>query len=72
LRPDQRGTSDDGLNGGKQTDPGYGGELIFGSAHPSGLNMAFCDGSVTLVVFEIDPEVHRARGHRADGVVTAE
>jgi prepilin-type N-terminal cleavage/methylation domain-containing protein/prepilin-type processing-associated H-X9-DG protein len=69
LRPDQPGSSDDGLNGGKNTNPGYGGELIFGSAHSSGLNMAFCDGSVSLINFEIDPEVHRARGHRADGVV---
>jgi prepilin-type N-terminal cleavage/methylation domain-containing protein/prepilin-type processing-associated H-X9-DG protein len=71
LRPDQPGSSDDGLNGGKVTDPGYGGELIFGSAHAAGFNMAMCDGSVTLVTFNIDPEIHRARGHRYDGVVTA-
>ena len=70
LRPDQPGTSDDGFNGGKKTDPGFGGELMFGSAHSAGFNMAFCDGSVTLVTFDIDPEIHRARGHRADGVVT--
>lgn len=70
LRPDQRGSSDDGLNGGKSTDPGYGGELIFGSAHPSGFNMAMCDASVSLVSFDIDKEIHRARGHRFDGVVT--
>lgn len=73
LRPDQPGTSDDGLGPGipgKKTDPGYGGELIFGSAHTAGFNMAMCDGSVTLVTFDIDPEIHRARGHRYDGVVT--
>jgi prepilin-type processing-associated H-X9-DG protein len=70
LRPDQPGSSDDGLNGGKATNPGYGGELIFGSAHSGGFNMAFCDSSVTLITFDVDPEVHRARGHRADGVIT--
>jgi len=70
LRPDQPGSSDDGLNGGKKTDPGYGGELIFGSAHSAGFNMAMCDGSVSLITFDIDPEIHRARGHRYDGVTT--
>ncbi|MGD9633249.1 MAG: DUF1559 domain-containing protein [Pirellulales bacterium] len=73
LRPDQPGTSDDGLGPGppgKKSDPGYGGELIFGSAHSAGFNMAMCDGSVSLVTFDIDPEIHRARGHRYDGVVT--
>jgi prepilin-type N-terminal cleavage/methylation domain-containing protein/prepilin-type processing-associated H-X9-DG protein len=70
VRPDQPGSSDDGLNGGKNTNPGYGGELIFGSAHSSGFNMALCDGSVSLIPFDIDPEIHRAFGHRADGVVT--
>ncbi len=72
LRPDQPGTSDDGLNGGKSADPGYGGELIFGSPHAAGLNMAYCDASVTFISFTVDPEVHRARGHRFDGVVIAD
>jgi len=71
LRSDQPGSSDDGLNGGNKNDPGYGGELIFGSAHGTGLNMAYCDASVSLVNFDVDPEVHRARGHRSDGVVTS-
>jgi prepilin-type N-terminal cleavage/methylation domain-containing protein len=69
LRTDQPGSSDDGLNGGKPTDPGYGGELIFGSAHSSGFNVALCDGSLRLIPFDIDPEVHRTYGHRYDGVV---
>jgi prepilin-type processing-associated H-X9-DG protein len=47
------------------------GERMFGSAHASGFNMAFCDASVQFVNFEVDPEVHRARGHRSDGVVTS-
>jgi prepilin-type N-terminal cleavage/methylation domain-containing protein len=47
------------------------GERMFGSAHSAGFNMAFCDASVQFVNFEVDPEVHRARGHRSDGVVTS-
>jgi prepilin-type N-terminal cleavage/methylation domain-containing protein/prepilin-type processing-associated H-X9-DG protein len=72
LRRDQPGSSDDGLNGGKASDPGYGGELIFGSAHSAGFNIAFCDGSIRLIPFDIDPEVHRTYGHRYDGVAVAE
>jgi prepilin-type N-terminal cleavage/methylation domain-containing protein len=45
------------------------GEFLFGSAHPAGFHMAMCDTSVQFVSFDVDPEVHRARGHRADGVV---
>ena len=57
LGPDQPGSSE-GV-----------GEMIFGSAHASGFNMAFCDASVSFVTFEIDPEIHRTRGHRFDGVI---
>ena len=39
----------------------------FGSSHVSGVNMAMCDGSVTTISFDIDPEVHRQNGHRSDG-----
>ena len=45
------------------------GERRFGSAHSAGFNMAMCDASVRFVQFDVDPEVHRARGHRSDGVV---
>jgi type II secretory pathway pseudopilin PulG len=38
----------------------------FGSAHPYGLNMAYCDGTVRFVMFDIDPEVHHLSGHVAD------
>lgn len=43
--------------------PGY---LRFGSAHEAGLNMAYCDGSVRYVTFDVDEEVHFRAGHRRD------
>jgi prepilin-type N-terminal cleavage/methylation domain-containing protein len=39
----------------------------FGSAHPTGCHMAFGDGTVHLISYDIDPEVHRRNGHRHDG-----
>jgi prepilin-type N-terminal cleavage/methylation domain-containing protein/prepilin-type processing-associated H-X9-DG protein len=44
----------------------YGGFWQFGSAHSAGLNMAFCDGSVQLVGYAIDPIVHEQFGKRSD------
>ena len=41
--------------------------LAFGSAHPAGLNMAMCDGSVQNVSYAIDPVVHRYLASRLDG-----
>ena len=41
----------------------------FGSAHPAGFNMAFCDGSVHLVPFSISFTVHGHLANRADGYV---
>jgi prepilin-type N-terminal cleavage/methylation domain-containing protein/prepilin-type processing-associated H-X9-DG protein len=38
--------------------------LRFGSMHPSGLNMAFCDGSVRLVAYDIDRAVHQRQADR--------
>jgi prepilin-type processing-associated H-X9-DG protein len=52
-RPDRRGGSP------------YG----YGSAHDAGFNMAFCDGSVRLVDYDIDPQLHLARANRNDGLV---
>lgn len=50
-----------------QDTPGVEGFEIFGSTHPSGCNMAFGDGAVQLVAYDIDAEVHRRNGHRGDG-----
>ena len=40
----------------------------FGSAHTGGFNMAFCDGSVKMIQFDVDPDLHRLQGNRSDGV----
>jgi prepilin-type N-terminal cleavage/methylation domain-containing protein/prepilin-type processing-associated H-X9-DG protein len=49
--------------------PGLGLRLVFGSAHASGFQMAFCDGSVTLISYSLDATIHRYLGSRADGQV---
>lgn len=38
----------------------------FGSVHRAGANFAYADGSVRLVAYDIDPDVHRRAGNRAD------
>ncbi len=41
----------------------------FGSAHPSVWNVAFCDGHVEALSFDINPLVHKSNGNRRDGEV---
>ncbi|MGL4512377.1 MAG: DUF1559 domain-containing protein [Lacipirellulaceae bacterium] len=43
------------------------GRELFGSAHPGGCLFGFLDGSATSVPFDVDVEVFRQMGHRADG-----
>ena len=35
--------------------PCVGGTYFFGSAHPTGVQFVFCDGSVHLIAFSVDP-----------------
>jgi len=42
----------------------------FGSAHESGFNMAFCDGTVRKMSYSINPTIHMQLGHRSDGQPT--
>jgi prepilin-type N-terminal cleavage/methylation domain-containing protein len=41
----------------------------FGSAHYAGWSVAYADGSVRTLSFDIDPEVHKLMAGRADGEV---
>ena len=42
-------------------------QRLLGSAHAAGCHMAFCDGAVRLISYQIDAEVHRRLGNRQDG-----
>lgn len=43
---------------------GAGSLAIFGSAHGSGCNFAYCDGSVRVVSYTVDPTMHMEAGNR--------
>ena len=51
-----------------QDTPGYTGDGNFGSAHASGCNMAFCDGSSRCVSYTIDLQTFRRLCNRKDGL----
>ena len=40
---------------------------VFGSAHPSTWNVAYCDGSVRSISYTIDPQTHGYLANRHDG-----
>ena len=44
----------------------------FGSNHPGGFYMAFCDGSVRMISFDVDNDVHSRMGNREDGEISAD
>ena len=57
-----------GLEPPVQDQPGHEPSAIsFGSSHAGGCGMATADGSVTVIGYDIDPLVHRARASRNDG-----
>ncbi len=56
----------------KQDEGGYEDGNRFGSAHNSVWNVAFCDGHVEAISYDIDPLVHRYNGNRKDGNIIAQ
>jgi hypothetical protein len=44
----------------------------WGSVHVSGFFMAFCDGSVRFINYDINPDTHRRFGNRKDGETAKE
>ncbi len=47
-----------------QDQRGVTNSLIWGSPHPSGLNMVFCDGSVRVITYNINLSLHIVSGAR--------
>jgi prepilin-type processing-associated H-X9-DG protein len=45
---------------------GYDHPELFGSAHPAGVHMLYCDGAVRLVSYDVDPTVFFDAGRRKD------
>lgn len=59
----------------RQDRPGHDGSepgQSFGSPHTAGFYMAYCDGHVALVNFDIDEQLHRNQSNRHDGRVEDE
>jgi prepilin-type N-terminal cleavage/methylation domain-containing protein/prepilin-type processing-associated H-X9-DG protein len=62
------GTGSTGQAGGQANAlQDYGASFRFGSSHAGGFNMAFCDGSVHSITYEIDYRVHSMLADRGDG-----
>jgi prepilin-type processing-associated H-X9-DG protein len=54
------------LNDHATLDNNIAGSVRFGSAHSAGVNMAYCDGSVRFVEYDVGSDVHFRAGHRMD------
>ncbi len=52
--------------------PGLKETKLWGSAHPGGFNMAYCDGSVHNISYDVDPFVHSYSASRNDGRAISE
>ena len=50
----------------RQDSHGFESSELFGCAHPGGLNMAMCDGSVRIINYTIDATIHKYLGNRRD------
>jgi prepilin-type N-terminal cleavage/methylation domain-containing protein len=46
---------------------GFDNVYRFGSAHAAGWNAVFCDGSVRMMRYSLDPDIHQNLANRADG-----
>ena len=44
-------------------------QSLWGSAHPTGFHMVYCDGSVQSISYDVDPLVHTYSASRLDGEV---
>lgn len=53
----------------QQDTPGFRADHEFGGPHPGGFLMSYCDGSVRLIDYSIDPRTHSLLGNRKDGEV---
>ncbi len=56
----------------QQDRPGVVFTNVFGSAHTSSFHMAWCDGHVTGLSYDIDVTVHRNNANRKDGNVNVQ
>jgi prepilin-type N-terminal cleavage/methylation domain-containing protein/prepilin-type processing-associated H-X9-DG protein len=50
----------------RRDQPGSQNIASFGSAHSAGLNMLYCDGSVRLIGYDVDPSIFLDAGRRSD------
>ncbi len=52
-----------------QDTPGFVDYFRWGSAHSTGARFVFCDGSVHVISFSIDPTLHSRLANRSDGQI---